>query len=587
MQGAQISEMELDKLVEPEIPLVRKIIAGETRIRSQNLYDAVVRELSEGTRNTPEQLSYLGAYETAVAIFRAAALEIRKFMDVMTLEQRLDAHIQTLRDYEAAKASVGAAPKQEDDGEGKNGYEEGLRNKITDAIFFSNRYALHFAGQVGLEMLGMGNADVKSRAFFGSSDTSTDRDGLTARLATDAADDLRRVIAGKRKAGEQTTDETLKVTMQMIFTAWAKQFSWETWKGVVESYGMESVKLRYKTYSLQSGSFSRKYDIVVVDEKFIPDIRREDVIGSQEFGRTLWRSLLKLGAYDPERRQNPLDPPLCIFTYGGPGGGKTFAAHACIQSLADLCRERGVPLWALTHSTTDYASHFQNLTANALAELGGRIRDFPGAVVMYVADADNILLSRKDPQLTAEQRQTLSVYLKMFDGTLIPKNGKFMAIMDSNDIEGIDEATKSRLFDLVLELKRFDRAEDFAELARRGLTKGAAYSPVTEQEWLEIGTYLLESPLSNREIADHVIKRLRGDFEVNESVVGRQYDINAGLTNQHLGSITKPIIIGACEDYIQKRMEVERNSREAMSRDEVGRFLTYLAIQKGGEAAGR
>ena len=333
---------------------------------------------------------------------------------------------------------------------------------------------------------------------------------------------------------------------------------------------------------MKNGEFKTKHDLVIVDDK-IMKVTKEDVIGGQKFGDVLWRSMVKLAAYDHEKKQNPYDPPGVIFTFGQPGGGKTFNAHAYMQSFAELCRNKGISLWAFTHSTTDYASHFQNLTANQLANLAHEVNEFPGIVLMYVADADNVFQSRKDPRLTSEQQQTLGVYFKMFDGTMIPKNGKFLTILDANYIEGIDDATKSRVFDVILELERFDKPEQFAELARRSLLKGAGgIITLPDNEWNEIGKYMLDGPLSNREIG-HVIKQLRSDFVVSEDMLGKTYEQHVQYRNDFLKGITKDAILEHFDKYINTRMEIERNSREQMLADGAERFLKYLNLEAGGE----
>ena len=92
-------EINLDSQVESDLPNVRKIIARslvpspEDETKSSSLYSAIIEEFSEGTRSTPAQISYLDAYEKASTVFRAASLELRKSMDVLTLEQRLAAHL--------------------------------------------------------------------------------------------------------------------------------------------------------------------------------------------------------------------------------------------------------------------------------------------------------------------------------------------------------------------------------------------------------------------------------------------------------------------------------------------------------------
>lgn len=575
-----MAERVLDAMVAEDICTVRGIIAkSRTTAGGASLYRTVLGELAEGTRNTAEQIAMLDGYEKAVAVFRAAALGLRTDMDVLTLEQRLGAQRQAL----AAQVAL-ATPTAEATGTLRTEIE-GLQRELTDTVFFSNRYALAFAGQVGLAALGAEQVKTENRFTFGANyDASTDRDALAAKLAEQAAADLTRVTAAQRAAGETPNDDSLRTTLTNIFTAWTNQFQWPTFREIAAKRGVGDLTLRYGNYSIRAGEFKRKYSTVEVDSRFMP-VTRADVIGSTELSDVLWSSMLKLSAYDHERRQNPHRPPAVIFTYGEPGGGKTFVTHASIRSFAELCRQHGIPLKALTHSTTDYASHYQNQTANALAALAGEINAFPGIVVLYVADADNIFQSRKDPRLTAEQQQTLAVYFKMFDGTLIPKNGKFMAIMDANYIDGIDDATKSRLFDKMVELKRFTDSAHFAEYARRLITRGTDGIGITDGEWGEIGTYLLRSPLSNREIG-HVLRDITDGYEVPEDLVGQPYEAHLAYRSAQLGAITRDVVIGKFEGYISTRMELERKALEAKFRDDNVRFLEHLATQRAPDTKG-
>lgn len=551
-------EIDLDASVSAETESVKRIISratnGSVSVRiSKNtlLYVSVVELLSDNTRNTEAQIKYLSAYEQALGVFRSAALEIRKEIDVLSLEQRCDAQ----------------------------GGSETLKKQIQDAIFFSNRYALFFAGHVGLALLEGQPADITNQFSFGTKhDASKDRDELTDQLAQIATSDLVRICGDKRKRSEQVSDDDLKYTLEAVFTSWIKQFRWSSFKSVAEMYSVDNVRLKFKNYSVGAGEFKQRHSTVVVDDRFMP-VTRGEVIGGQEFGQVLWQNFLKLAAYDPTRRKNPYDPAGVIFTYGEPGGGKTFTAHAYIQSFAEVCRQKGIAVWALLHSTTDYASEYQNKTANELAALAGRINAFPGIVIMYVADADNIFQSRKDPRLSAEQQNQLGVYFKMFDGTFIRKNGKFMAVMDANYVEGIDDATKSRLFNEVVEVKRFDKGEDFAELVRRSLTKGAPGVVLSPQDWSEIGDYVLKSPLSNREVG-HVIDKLRRGFTVDEGMLGKSFEEHEAYRNEQLRGITKATVIDGFETYITTRMNVERASYEARRKDDRDRFLDFFFKEK-------
>ncbi len=369
-------EISLDSYVAADGKKVKEIIrdgAGAARGggqalakmgRTGSIYAEVVTLFSDNTRNTPSQIRYLEAYETALGVFRASALELRKAMDILTLEQRLA--IQTPA-AESQKALPGTAS------------ENPLTREINDAIFLSNRYALFLAGQVGLALLNSQPATTAKKFSFGSDyDASKDRDLLTAQLAETARGDIAKIVADRKGRDETPGDEDIQYSLEAIFTTWVQQFDYHTFKDIATARGIADATLRFGNFSATSGVFKRKYDVVILDDKFM-NVTRDDVIASGEFGQVLWGNFLKLAAYQPDRKINPFDPAGVVFTYGEPGCGKTFTAHAYIRSLADLCRTKGLPFWGLTHSTTDYASHYQNKTANELSALAERSRNSQGS----------------------------------------------------------------------------------------------------------------------------------------------------------------------------------------------------------------
>ena len=175
-----------------------------------SLYKTVIEELSDSIRNTPSQIEYLSAYESALSVFRVASLELRRGMDILTLEQRLSS----------------------------NGNDDNhLKSQINDAIMFSNRYSLFFAGNVGLALLGSSPASTALLHSFGTSyDSSKDRDDLTRRLTTLNTEDFQRIIAEKKSKSEPVSDEDLKYSLELIFTSWINQFKWSTFKDVATSF---------------------------------------------------------------------------------------------------------------------------------------------------------------------------------------------------------------------------------------------------------------------------------------------------------------------------------------------------------------
>ncbi len=569
-------DMIIDEQVAENLKAIKNILKNpnlhDPQRKKLGFYKALDDGINNGTRPEREQISYLEAFETALTVFKEASIKLRTEMDVLTKESRYEAIKKGIADrIEVISSEIVESPHLAkynlNNHDIKVNLEKQLQGEIinagkdvTDSIMFSNRYALAFAGHVGLALLDADRMDTDKLADPGRKyDISKDSDKIVSLLSATAADDLEQIIADKKKANEEVNSDTLKDSLRFTFTTWTNQLNWNTFKDVAEKENIEKEKLKYGNFSIIKGDFSRKHDQLDIDNKFM-DVRKSDIIGAEEYVNIIWQHLLKLGGYRHEFRDNAANPAKVIFTYGDPGCGKTFISHALIMEFAELCKRKGYPLKALTHSTTDYASSYQNATANALNELAAEINGFPGPVIMYVADADNIFLARSDPSLTAEQRQTMGVYFKMFDGTLIKKNGKFLAIMDANYLHKIDGATQSRLFDETLKLKRFEKAEDFAKLFRKTLEKGTEGTGISDKEWLKIGKNILDSPFQNREI-DHIVNQLRGSYSVDESIFDMTHQQIIDSRNAHMKSISYKTIMGKIEEKISTLEEISEDSR--------------------------
>lgn len=601
----------LDKIVKDDLKEVKGLISyanktdetmtimaptAQRNAQPDNLYNYIVRELSNNTRNTEEQLKYLNVFETALSVYRASALSIRTELDVLGQEYLLETQKKSVDDILGAKPDTYEAIKNIANGGAKKTVmsemtspvvEKALKlgNKISTEKFLSNRYALYFAGKVGLSMLEEKEADTNIRYSFGTEhDASTDRDAQTQMLAKQAKDDLGDLIQNMKAQGKTVVDSNLKDVLQTIFSTWVNQFNWTTYDIMLKESKIEDLKLSFENFSITKGEFKEKYTNVVMDSK-IMRIDKSSVIGAEgmysdgslKLGTVLWNEMKLLTGYDHERGSNIHNPASVVFTTGVPGAGKTFIAHAYMRSFVNLCKELSIPVWAMTHSTTDYASTYQNETANALNKLGHDINNFPGIVLMYVADADNIFMSRK-ADLNAEQKNTMNIYFKLFDGTLIPKNGKFLSIMDANYVESIDDATKSRLFDRVAEVRRFEDYKDFAALAKLKVTRGKKdllqLLDIKDKDWLDIGKSLLASPLSNREI-DHVFTKIVS-YELPDKLLGAPFAEHEKYRMQELKKINADTIQKELKDYVFKRADIEEKSMRAREEDAKQRFVTFL-----------
>ena len=533
---------------------------------SLNLYDVVRKEFSNDTRNSSDQINYLDSYERALSVFRETALQLRNEMNVMSLEQRLRTKERSTADLREQGMIV------EDTRELVE-----LREQVSDAIFLSNRYALCFAGYVGLALLGSELTNTDKNFSFGTNyydkkdDDAQNRDKLTAILGEVGCRDILK-IARSHKNDPDFGDDVLKYTLESIFTTWANQFDWNIFGSIADQFSVSEVKLQYDKFSMGEGVFKKAHDLVIVQD--LMNVRKADVIGNRDYMDKLGNNLNMLISFDPETGINPYESEIAsvIFSFSEPGGGKTIGAHASLQEAVYRCEELSLPIWVRSFNITDFATHFQNQTATNLRSEIDQILKFPGAVAWYFADADVMLQSRKDPHITQEQKQTMGVIFSMFDGTLIPKTGKFLSIMDVNYTEGIDDATKSRICEEVIVIPRFSDPVDFAELAKMSLTKnGEDVVSIKENEWTRMGEYLLESGLSNREIVN-VIKTSRRNFILPDDMVGKSLDDHIKFRQQFLEGITAETVTSAFDDYIGTRIGMEDASLESMSSDGYSRF---------------
>jgi AAA+ superfamily predicted ATPase len=570
-------ELVLDEQITKDQAKIKEQISNaavRTGDSLNNFYQVVLKELSSNTRNSQEQLNYLSVFEKAMSVFRETSLQLRTAMDTQTLAERLGVLEQELtektpknRDADIARIRArvsGGETKEKDEPEEKTPEKtrrDALKEQITEAVSFSNRYALYFAGQVGLAMLDSEKAkDIEERFFFGKEyEAMQDNDILTRVVAETATNDLVRVIAKEKDKKTEITDAHLKYTLECIFTTWIDQFRWNTFKDIAQKQGIEDIVLKYDKFTTVKGEIVKKYDVVLIDPKFM-NVKKVDLIGNEEYVAEVWSTGKKLLGWDQKTRRNPGNPPTAIITYGNPGGGKTFTAHALIQELGELARRRGVPLKAFPLSIADIGSKYQNESCNKLDAIIEAIIAHPGPVIMYVPDADTIIPSREG-EASNEDVKLSGTFFSMLDGSRIPK-GKFIFWGDMNYIDRLDEASKSRLLSArFLELKRFTKPEEFALYTRNYLTKNGDTVGIGDKEWLELGKYLLSTELSNREVAN-IINNITGSFEVPEELVGKPVADWDAARRAYTQSITMNRVITDCNEYIEKRMRIERESYE-------------------------
>jgi hypothetical protein len=473
------------------------LLTARSQVLTKNPYALVAQMYAASNEQPHIYFKQLDSFERALATFSAATLALRDAQNVPTLEEI---------------ASLDLTPEA----------KLKTQSQLSSATYLSNSAALAFAGYVGLHELSLKPVvDYKDEFSFGKSRDSQDRVQLQKILVGELDKQLQ-AESKKPSATSMTATKTdamlvytnptspnrapLTTILSHLYTSWINQYTHDVAKNLLATELAEldipDFKLQYENLTFEDGKLQQKHTKITVDERIMP-VRVDQVIGNTEYVTELTQFVTQLLLYDPVTRKNPVTVPSVVFTYGDPGCGKTFTAHAIMRHAISLAEKYDKPLWAFTHSVTDYASEFQNKTAVELAKLAQAVTDFAGPVLMYGADIDVVAKARSS-RMTSEEEKTLGVYFRFFDGSLIPKNGKFLSLLDANYVDDMDPAFKSRVIDKTVILKRYESAENFAEYVKRTLERKSKLITFSDTEFQSLGKLLLESHLNNRQITNQI-----------------------------------------------------------------------------------
>ncbi len=242
-------------------------------------------------------------------------------------------------------------------------------------------------------------------------------------------------------------------------------------------------------------------------------IHYTDVVGNQEYINAGLRLARDVAGFDFAAGQNPKKLNPVLFGQGSPGCGKTITAHAIGNFFLQYCRERKVPARFLVIRRTDWASSYQNASANRLVEIfKEEVQNYPGVVGVYWPDIDTAFAARSSPGLRAEESNILGASFGIFDGTLIPKNGKWFLICDANYMN-MDEATLSRISQDPYKILGPTNADDFVELMRdKKLSEFSDLLHLSEEEWKQVGQMCVDFNFSGRNV-DSICQKIQVEMQ--------------------------------------------------------------------------
>ena len=294
----------------------------------------------------------------------------------------------------------------------------------------------------------------------------------------------------------------------------------------------------------------------------------DDVVGNKDYLAAGLRLARDVSGFDFVAGRNPKRLNPVLFGQGSPGCGKTVTAHAIGNFFLKYCRDRGVPARFLVIRRTDWASSFQNASATQLVKIfREQVQGFHGVVGVYWPDIDTAFAARSDPGMHSEESNILGASFGIFDGTLIPKNGKWFLICDANYMN-MDEATLSRISQDPHKILGPASPEDYVELMRdKKLIEFADLIRLTPEEWLQVGQMCIDTGLSGRNV-ESICQKLLSEIQDVEPPE-EYYKVDFEGRQKILRELAKPIVLDRILALMKQYKEFEKT---AEAENEADRF---------------
>ena len=351
-----------------------------------------------------------------------------------------------------------------------------------------------------------------------------------------------------------------------------------THMGRLRPFGVALAQRKVQVGDLRYEGFnSRSASEPVSDLK---PVQLPDVVGNQEYLQAGLKLARDVAAYDLAGRRSPKKLNPVLFGLGRPGCGKTITAHAIGNYFLEYCRQRDIPARFKVIRRTDWASSYQNASAATLVKIfKEEVYGFDGVCGVYWPDIDTAFASRSSGDLRSEEKNNLGAVFGIFDGTLIPKDGKWFMICDANFMQ-MDEATRSRIAQNPFTVKGPTTSEDYVHLLRDVLL-GELRQFVAigeENRWSEVGDALVKADLSGRSV-ESIAGNIRAtiqDFEYPDEYFKASFDERTRIIDRMSKRVPIATVLKEVDDYVAfNRDSEEREAKQAFDR-EVAQMVQQL-----------
>lgn len=319
-----------------------------------------------------------------------------------------------------------------------------------------------------------------------------------------------------------------------------------------------------------------------------------DIVGNEEYLEAGLRLARDVAGYDFELGRNPKRINPVLFGLGKPGCGKTVTAHAVGNAFLDFCKQRDIPAKFVVVQRTDWASSYQNASALNLVKIfREEIYGFEGVCGVYWPDIDTAFASRESGQLRSEEKQNLGAVFGIFDGTLLPKDGKWFLLCDANTLH-MDEATVSRIaqnpmtvegpstpghYERLIRVLMLGDLEEFMTLDARG--------------WERVGARCVSLGLSGRNV-EAICGNIRAhiqDFEYPDAYFVANASEREALIRDLSKRVSEEDVLRFIEEWSSWKQEASDRAEEDRFEREVSTLVrrlnaTRLATALMGEKEG-
>ena len=314
------------------------------------------------------------------------------------------------------------------------------------------------------------------------------------------------------------------------------------------------------------------------DQGLLP-VRPSDIVGNQDYLNAGLRLARDVAGYDLERGMNPKRVNPVLFGLGRPGCGKTVTAHAIANEFLDFCAQRAIPARFKVIQRTDWASSYQNASAMNLVNIfREEVYGFDGVCGVYWPDIDTAFASRASGQLRQEEKQNLGAVFGVFDGTLMPKDGKWFMICDANTMH-MDEATVSRIAQNPMTVHGPRLPADYTRMMRElQLADVAPYLELSDEDWARVGERCAELDLSGRNV-DAISGNVRAHVQ-NFDYPDEYFSLDASGRAQLVDSLCVRAdlghILGFIDEWARFKSDADREAAERAFQDEVTTLVRRL-----------